>query len=91
MDDRRGGARKAEAVLRRGQDGADLPLGELRCGAADGGLDYRGEITPDKLPDLVVVDGNSAADIRATRNIRWIFKRGRRLTPDDLVPKASER
>jgi len=48
-------------------------LGVLRTGA---------------LADLLVVEGNPAADIRATRRIQSVWQGGRRLPLDTLLPAA---
>jgi imidazolonepropionase-like amidohydrolase len=46
--------------------------------------DSLGLITPGKVADLVVLDGNPATDIGATRRIAWVMTRGRLLQPDSL-------
>ncbi len=55
-----------------------------RKGAELLGADSLGMIARDKVADLVVVDGNPASDIGATRRILWVMIRGRRIQPDSL-------
>jgi imidazolonepropionase-like amidohydrolase len=46
--------------------------------------DSLGLLTPGKVADLVVVNGNPARNVSATRNIAWVMTRGRLLRPDSL-------
>ncbi|MEX2155638.1 MAG: amidohydrolase family protein [Gemmatimonadales bacterium] len=46
--------------------------------------DSLGLLTPGKVADLVVLNGNPVRNILATRNIAWIMMRGRMIRPDSL-------
>ena len=46
--------------------------------------DSLGWLAPGKVADLVVLNGNPAADIVATREILWVMIRGRIVYPDSL-------
>ena len=46
--------------------------------------DSLGMLAPGKVADLVVVNGNPAGDIGATRNIAMVMIRGRVIRPDSL-------
>jgi imidazolonepropionase-like amidohydrolase len=46
--------------------------------------DSLGSLTPGKVADLVVLNGNPNHNILATRNIAWVMTRGRRIRPDSL-------
>jgi imidazolonepropionase-like amidohydrolase len=46
--------------------------------------DSLGLLTPGKVADLVVLNGNPAQHIVATRNIAWVMTRGRIVWPDSL-------
>ena len=46
--------------------------------------DSLGRITPGRVADLVVLDGDPATDIGATRRIDWVMIRGRMIQPDSL-------
>lgn len=47
-----------------------------------------GVLATQKVADVLIVDGNPAADIRATRHIRNVIKAGRLLSPDSLRAQA---
>lgn len=47
-----------------------------------------GAVAPGKLADLLVVEGDPTADIRATRRIERVFKAGRELDRADLLAQA---
>jgi cytosine/adenosine deaminase-related metal-dependent hydrolase len=56
-------------------------MGALEVGTVDGarfiGVDKEtGSLAVGKLGDLLVLDGNPLADIRQTRNIRYVMKGG---------------
>jgi imidazolonepropionase-like amidohydrolase len=46
--------------------------------------DSLGMLAPGKVADLVVLNGNPAGNIRATRNIAMVMIRGRMIRPDSL-------
>jgi len=46
--------------------------------------DSLGVVTPGKVADLVVLNGNPTRDIGATRKIAWVMTRGRIVRPDSL-------
>ena len=46
--------------------------------------DSLGMVAPGKVADLVVVNGNPAGNIGATRNIAMVMIRGRIIRPDSL-------
>jgi imidazolonepropionase-like amidohydrolase len=46
--------------------------------------DSLGLLAPGKVADLVVVSGNPARNIAATRNIAMVIIRGRVIRPDSL-------
>ena len=46
--------------------------------------DSLGMVTPGKVADLVVLNGNPTENIGATRNIAWVMTRGRLIYPDSL-------
>ena len=46
--------------------------------------DSLGMIAPGKVADLVVLNGNPAGNIGATRNISMVMIRGRMIRPDSL-------
>ena len=46
--------------------------------------DSLGWLAPGKVADLVVLNGNPAADIAATRDIAWVMTRGRIVYPDSI-------
>ncbi|HEX4573561.1 MAG TPA: amidohydrolase family protein [Gemmatimonadales bacterium] len=62
-----------EAITAATRKGAEL----LRA-------DSLGRIAPGKVADLVVLDGDAARDIGATRRIAWVMVRGRMVRPDSL-------
>ena len=62
-----------EAITAATRHGAEL----LRA-------DSLGLVTPGKLADLVVLNGNPAADITLTRDIYMVMTRGRIMRPDSL-------
>lgn len=62
-----------EAITAATRKGAEL----LRA-------DSLGRVAPGKVADLVVLDGNPAADVGATRRIAWVMLRGRIFYPDSL-------
>ncbi|HYK83581.1 MAG TPA: amidohydrolase family protein [Gemmatimonadales bacterium] len=69
--------------------GAGLtPLEAITAGTRKGAellrADSLGRIVPGKVADLVVLDGNPATNIAATRRIAWVMVRGRILRPDSL-------
>jgi hypothetical protein len=43
-----------------------------------------GVLAPGKIADLIVVDGNPAADVRSTRNVRLVIQDGR-VVPDEAL------
>ncbi len=55
-----------------------------RRGAQLLGADSLGLLTPGKVADLVVLNGNPASNISATRNIAMVILRGRVVRPDSL-------
>ncbi|PYO62398.1 MAG: hypothetical protein DMD28_05870 [Gemmatimonadetes bacterium] len=46
--------------------------------------DSLGLLAPGKVADLVVLNGNPATDIAATRDIAWVMTRGRIVYPDSV-------
>jgi len=46
--------------------------------------DSLGVVTPGKVADLVVLNGNPTQNIAATRSIAWVMTRGRVVYPDSL-------
>ena len=46
--------------------------------------DSLGVLAPGKVADLVVLNGNPATDIAATRDIAWVMTRGRIVYPDSI-------
>jgi hypothetical protein len=70
-----GGFTPLEAIQIATQNGAKL-LGELGT---------RGTIAPDKIADLVVIDGNPAARMADIRKIRIVFKDGLGYDPAKLA------
>ena len=46
--------------------------------------DSLGWLAPGKVADLVVLNGNPATDIAATRDIAWVMTRGRIVYPDSI-------
>ncbi len=46
--------------------------------------DSLGDLAPDKVADLVVLNADPTTDIAATRSISWVMVRGRILQPDSL-------
>jgi len=46
--------------------------------------DSLGVLAPGKVADLVVLDGDPAKSIGATRRIAWVMVRGRLIRPDSL-------
>jgi len=46
--------------------------------------DSLGMLAPGKVADLVVLNGNPAGNIGATRNIAMVMIRGRMIRPDSL-------
>jgi imidazolonepropionase-like amidohydrolase len=69
----RAGFTPLEAITAATRKGAEL----LRA-------DSLGQVAPGKVADLVVLDANPEADIRATSRIAWVMLRGRVLRPDSL-------
>ncbi len=66
------------------------PLEALRIGTLNGATYLgRGALTGSlevgKLADLVVLDGNPAADIAAVRNVQWVFRQGVGYDPQALI------
>lgn len=53
-----------------------IRIATLNGAKALGLSDHIGSITVGKAADLVVVDGDVTHDIRAIRNVRWVFKDG---------------
>lgn len=51
--------------------------------------DDLGVIAAGKMADLIIVDGNPAEEIRATRNPRWVVKAGNLLSPEELLAKGA--
>jgi imidazolonepropionase-like amidohydrolase len=47
-----------------------------------------GVLAAGKVADLVIVEGNPAQEIRATRNLRWVMKAGQVFTPEELLAKG---
>lgn len=68
------------------------PLEAIRAatGGAAGilGRDDLGVVAPGRAADLVVVAGNPAEEIRATRDVRWVVRAGRLLPIDTLLALA---
>jgi len=64
------------------------PLEAISAATRRGGqllrADSLGVLTPGNVADLVVLNGNPARDISATRKIAWIMIRGRQVWPDSL-------
>lgn len=67
------GLTPVEAVTAATRKGAEL----LRA-------DSLGQVAPNKLADLVVLNGNPAGDITLTRDIYMVMTRGRLMRPDSL-------
>lgn len=64
------------------------PLEAIRAATGEAarilGSDELGVLAAGKVADLVVVDGNPAEDIGATRELRWVIKSGRLFAPEEL-------
>ena len=64
------------------------PLEAISAGTRRGAqllrADSLGLLAPGKVADLVVLNGNPARDISATRHIAWVMTRGRIIRPDSL-------
>ncbi|HKK27952.1 MAG TPA: amidohydrolase family protein [Gemmatimonadota bacterium] len=78
--------RELEAYVRCGVP----PAATLRAATAGGARgmnvsDKLGTVEAGKYADLVVVEGNPLADIRATRNVRMVMKSGRIYDPKELL------
>jgi hypothetical protein len=65
-----------ELLVRAGLTPAEALAAATAIPARCFGLEDRGQIAPGKRADLVLVDGNPALDIRATRRIIGIWKEG---------------
>lgn len=68
------------------RDAGLTPMQAIQAGtrnpaAAVGLLDETGTIEPGKSADLLVVDGDPAADIEALRLVKAVFKQGTRVDP----------
>jgi imidazolonepropionase-like amidohydrolase len=71
-------------------DGGLTPFEALRAAtawAADalGAADHLGTVEPGRLADLIIVDGNPLADVRATRNLHIVIKNGEVYRLADLL------
>ena len=72
------------------------PAAVLKAATINGaralGIDARvGSIEAGKLADLVVVNGNPLDDIKAARDIRFVFKEGVAYDPAELLQSAEEK
>lgn len=66
------------------------PLEAIRIGTLNGAQylgrgALTGSLEAGKLADLVVIDGNPAADISAVRNVQWVFRQGVGYDPKALI------
>jgi imidazolonepropionase-like amidohydrolase len=55
---------------------AALRIGTINGARALGMADRLGTIESGKLADLFIIRGNPLADIRNTRNVRWVIRGG---------------
>ena len=67
---------------------AALQIATINGARALGLGDRLGTVEVGKWADLVVVDGNPLADIRATRNVEWVVARGTLHRAQDLRDRA---
>jgi imidazolonepropionase-like amidohydrolase len=74
-------ALEAELMVRYGM----TPLAVLRAATSGNAeildLDDRGTLEPGRLADLVAVAGDPSRDIARLRQVRWVMKGGRALSP----------
>ncbi|GAA1957424.1 amidohydrolase family protein [Amycolatopsis minnesotensis] len=73
--------RELELLVRAGLSTAEALTAATSAPARRFGLPDRGRIAPGLRADLVLVDGDPIADIRATRAIAAVWRRGELLTP----------
>jgi imidazolonepropionase-like amidohydrolase len=77
-------------------DAGLTPLEAIRAGTATParmlGLDGEiGTVAVGRRADLVVVDGDPTADVRALRRIRWTIRDGVARTPDEWMASGDDR
>ena len=68
--------REMELLVKAGLTPAEALAAATSVPAKQFGLEDRGTITPGKRADLLLVDGDATADIRATRRIAGVWKLG---------------
>ena len=84
--------RELLALWRAGVPPADVfRIATLNSARAMGLDDELGSIEDGKLADLVIVRGNPLEDVRAARDVRYVFARGRLHSPDELLAMAEGR
>jgi len=85
-----GGAihREMELLVREGMTPVEAIQAATGAAAKILGRSELGTIRPGAVADLVVVDGNPAEDVRATRRIRTVIQAGRTLPLGSLFPVA---
>ncbi|CAN5662350.1 amidohydrolase family protein [soil metagenome] len=81
--------RELHAMVLAGMPPASaLQSGTLNGARALGMDDDLGSIAPGKWADLFLVRGNPVEDIRATREVQWVMREGRRHDPVALLSQA---
>ncbi len=81
--------RELLAFARAGVPPGDVfRIATLNSARAMGLDDELGSIEEGKIADLVIVRGNPLEDVRAARDVRFVFARGRLHSPDELLAGA---
>ena len=84
--------RELLALARAGVPPADVfRIATLNSARAMGLDDELGSIEEGKIADLAIVRGNPLEDVRAARDVRFVFARGRLQSPDELLAMAEGR
>lgn len=84
--------RELLAFARAGVPPADVfRIATLNSARAMGLDDELGSIEEGKLADLVIVRGNPLEDVRAARDVWFVFARGRLHSPEELLATAEGR
>ena len=84
--------RELLALARAGVPPADVfRIATLNSARAMGLDDELGSIEEGKIADLVIVRGNPLEDVRAARDVWYVFARGRLHSPDELLAMAEGR
>ncbi|WP_420615394.1 amidohydrolase family protein [Candidatus Palauibacter sp.] len=66
-------------------------IATLNSARAMGLDDELGSIEEGKIADLVIVRGNPLEDVRAARDVWFVFARGRLHSPEELLAMAEGR